>query len=97
MQGIPTLFGDNRNHEQNPDGACDDHLAGHFSRKPLNGQSVKRYPLSTLTVMEAAAGTKHIPDKTTMRQLYGRLRSLDDGLPPIEKTRLLSPDLWPNA
>jgi hypothetical protein len=29
---------------------------------------------------------QHIPDKLAMRTIYARLRGLDDGLPPIEKT-----------
>jgi hypothetical protein len=29
-----------------------------------------------------------------MRDMYLRLRDLDDGLPPIETTRLLSPAIW---
>jgi hypothetical protein len=29
-----------------------------------------------------------------MRDTYRRLRELDDGLPPIEKTDLLSDTLW---
>jgi hypothetical protein len=49
---------------------------------------------STLTVLERAAGTGHIPDRAAMRATYQRLYELDDGLPPLEKTRLLSPALW---
>jgi hypothetical protein len=29
-----------------------------------------------------------------MRDTYARLRGLDDGLPPIEKTDLLSLSIW---
>ena len=29
-----------------------------------------------------------------MRDIYQRLRDLDDGLPPVETTILLSPALW---
>ena len=50
--------------------------------------------VSTLTVLERAAGSVHIPDKIAMRALYGQLRSLDDGIPPLETTRLLAPALW---
>jgi hypothetical protein len=50
--------------------------------------------ISTLTVLERAAGKQHTPDKATMRTAYLRLRELDDGLPPIEATNLLSPGLW---
>ncbi|WP_198154180.1 hypothetical protein [Catenuloplanes japonicus] len=49
--------------------------------------------MSTLTVLERAAGT-HVPDKATMRAVYQRMRGLDDGLPPIDKTRIMLPALW---
>jgi hypothetical protein len=29
-----------------------------------------------------------------MREAYRQLRGLDDGLPPIESTGLLSPQIW---
>ena len=45
---------------------------------------------STLTVLERAAGTEHLPDRAAMRDTYNRLRGLDDGLPPIENTDLLA-------
>ncbi|HET8661438.1 MAG TPA: hypothetical protein VFM55_20875 [Micromonosporaceae bacterium] len=50
---------------------------------------------STLTVLARAAGGGHIPDKAAMRDIYKRLRDLDDGLPPVETTKLLSSALWP--
>jgi len=50
--------------------------------------------VSTLTVLERAAGDQHIPDRATLRSIYERLRGLDDGLPPIETTNLLSSALW---
>lgn len=50
--------------------------------------------ISTLTVLESAAGGEHVPDRAEMRGIYQRLRGLDDGLPPIEATRLLSAPLW---
>lgn len=50
--------------------------------------------LSAPTVLERAAGGAHIPDKGEMRTIYERLRGLDDGLPPIEATRLLSSSCW---
>ncbi|WIM98637.1 hypothetical protein ACTOB_002241 [Actinoplanes oblitus] len=49
---------------------------------------------STLTVLEKAAGTPHLPDKAKMRDVYQRLRGLDDGLPPIDKTNLLTTTRW---
>ncbi|XVU23731.1 hypothetical protein ACQPZJ_41835 [Actinoplanes sp. CA-054009] len=50
--------------------------------------------VSTLTVLEKAAGTEHVPGRAEMRDIYQRLRGLDDGLPPIEKTCLLSTGRW---
>lgn len=50
--------------------------------------------ISTLTVLERAAGKQYTRDKATMRATCLRLRDLDDGLPPIEATNLLSPALW---
>jgi predicted nucleic acid-binding protein len=50
--------------------------------------------VNTLSVLEIAARKKYIPDKAHMRHLYRRLREVDDGLPPIESTSLLSPDFW---
>lgn len=50
--------------------------------------------ISTHAVLTNAAGFAELPDKGAMRELYERLRTLDDGLPPIEGTRLLSSDLW---
>ena len=47
-----------------------------------------------MTVLTKAAGTQHIPDRGEMREIYRRLRGLDDGLPPIEKTDLLSTPRW---
>jgi hypothetical protein len=49
---------------------------------------------STLTVLGRAAGSVHLPDRAGLRDTYRRLRELDDGLPPIEKTDLLSDTLW---
>jgi hypothetical protein len=43
---------------------------------------------STLTVLERAAGTGHLPDRTAMRDIYQRLRGLDDGLPPHREDQI---------
>lgn len=51
--------------------------------------------ISTLTVLERAAGGQYIPDKAAMRDIYKRLRALDDGLPPIDATNIVSASLWP--
>ncbi|MEU0241243.1 hypothetical protein ABZ234_26475 [Nocardiopsis sp. NPDC006198] len=50
--------------------------------------------ISTLTVLERAAQKQYVADRAEMRRLYGKLRELDDGIPPIETTALLSPTLW---
>ncbi|MEU1522991.1 hypothetical protein ABZ413_12405 [Nocardia rhamnosiphila] len=50
--------------------------------------------VSTLTVLERAAGGEFAPDKATMRRIYEKLRGLDDGLPPITRTNLLSREVW---
>ncbi|BFU45980.1 hypothetical protein [Krasilnikovia sp. MM14-A1004] len=52
---------------------------------------------STLTVLERAVGTQHLRTRAEMRDIYQRLRGLDDGLPPIEKTNLLSTLRWPTG
>lgn len=49
---------------------------------------------NTATVLARAARSKHLPDRAAMRALYVRFRGLDDGLVPIEHTRLLSTELW---
>ncbi|MBU2666832.1 hypothetical protein KOI35_25300 [Actinoplanes bogorensis] len=49
---------------------------------------------STLTVLEKAAGSAFIPDRSRMRDIYQRLRDLDDGLLPINKTSLLTTSRW---
>lgn len=50
--------------------------------------------VNTVTILEKAAGTEYLPDKQAMREVYGRLRGCDDGLLPIQQTRLLSTHLW---
>jgi hypothetical protein len=60
-----------------------------------SGQPVRSITLaSTLTVLGRAAGTEHLRDRAAMRDTYNRLRGLDDGLPPIENTDLLTPKFW---
>jgi hypothetical protein len=66
-----------------------------LSRLQASGRAVGSISLvSTLTVLECAARTEHIPDKATMRVIYEQLRGLDDGLLRIEETKLLSPAIW---
>jgi len=50
--------------------------------------------ISTLTILERAAGREHLPDRAEMLKIYQRLRAHDDGLPPIERTRLLAAEVW---
>jgi hypothetical protein len=64
-------------------------------RRQAEGHAVGLVSLiGTLTVLERAAGTPYLPDKAAMRDIYTRLRDLDDGLPPIKTTCLLSPATW---
>lgn len=49
---------------------------------------------STVTVLTKAVALRHICDRGEMRDVYRRLRGLDDGLPPIERTGLLTAPLW---
>ena len=66
-----------------------------LQRLRTSGRAVGTIRLvSTVTVLESAAGKKYLPDRGHMRETYTRLRALDDGLPPIEATRLLSRDIW---
>lgn len=62
----------------------------HAGGRPVGAISLA----STLTVLKRAASTEHLPDRASMRDTYKRLRRLDDGLPPIEKTDLLSHTIW---
>ena len=50
--------------------------------------------IGTLTVLERAAGSRHLPHRDDMRDLYNRLRGLDDGLPPLKDTPLMSLPCW---
>ncbi|WP_326561411.1 hypothetical protein [Micromonospora sp. NBC_01796] len=69
--------------------------AGRLQRLRAQGRAVGSIKLvSTLTVLERAAGSVHMPDKATMHDVYQRLRGLDDGLPPIDTTNLLTSARW---
>jgi hypothetical protein len=64
-------------------------------RRRLQGHHVGSLTLvSTLTVLERAAGGEYLLDRAAMRATYEKLRERDDGLPPIENTALLSSELW---
>ncbi|MEE2521544.1 hypothetical protein [Pseudarthrobacter sp. J47] len=51
--------------------------------------------INTVTVLEKAVTEKHVTAKGELRTIYRRLRELDDGLLPIERTTLLPKSLWP--
>lgn len=50
--------------------------------------------MSTEQVLEAAVSRGLMENRGSMRKIYTQLRSLDDGLPPIESTGLLTRELW---
>jgi hypothetical protein len=50
--------------------------------------------ITTLTVLERSIRTDAMPDKKTMRDLYERICPLDDGLPHIDSTNLLTSSRW---
>ncbi|WP_116200304.1 hypothetical protein [Amycolatopsis circi] len=69
--------------------------AARLERLRSGGKPVGAVELvSTLTVLEVAAQKRLVADRGAMRDLYGRMRNLDDGLPPIDNTRLLSRKVW---
>lgn len=69
--------------------------ARRLQRLQADGKTVGSIGLiHTVTVLERAAGGEHLPDKNAMRDLYGRLRNLDDGLPPLDTTNLLNLPCW---
>ncbi len=69
--------------------------AKRLQRLQARGQSVGSIGLiHTVTVLERAAGGEHLPDKNAMRDLYSRLRNLDDGLPLLDATNLMNLPCW---
>ncbi|MGO2932640.1 hypothetical protein [Microbacterium sp.] len=50
--------------------------------------------IDTLSVLKKAAGREHLPDREAMRDLYARLRGLDDGLVPLSSTGLMDLPCW---
>lgn len=69
--------------------------ARRLQRLKSAGKSAGRIGLiHTVTVLESAAGGVFLPDKLAMRSLYLRLRSLDNGLPPLENTDLMNLPCW---
>ena len=69
--------------------------ASHLDHRRATGTSVGRIRLvDTVTILEAAARKGLVPGRSQMRDIYGRLRGLDDGLAPIETTPLMDRRLW---
>lgn len=69
--------------------------ARRLERLQAAGKSVGSIGLvQTVTVLERAAGGEYLPDKNAVRNLYGRLRTLDDGLPPLDATGLMKLPCW---
>ena len=50
--------------------------------------------IHTVTVLEAAAGGEYLPDRAAMRNIYLRLKELDDGLLLLERTNLMRLPCW---
>ncbi|ASK66213.1 hypothetical protein CFK39_10735 [Brachybacterium avium] len=50
--------------------------------------------ISTMTVLRNAAGKRELPDRQSMRDLYTRMRRLDDGLVPLDQTDLMTLPCW---
>jgi hypothetical protein len=69
--------------------------ARRLQRRQARGETVGGISLiHTVTVLQLAAGGEHLPDKDSTRNLYGKLRNLDDGLPPLEHTNLMNLACW---
>lgn len=50
--------------------------------------------IGTISILKFAAGGEFIPDKSSMRKLYGCFRKLDDGLLPLADTDLMDLPCW---
>lgn len=69
--------------------------AARLNRLKRGGRQVGSIALmDTLAVLRKAAGTSHIPDRNSMRELYSRLRQLDDGLVPLPESGLQDLPCW---
>lgn len=66
-----------------------------LGRLRASGRAVGTIKLvNTVAVPARAEGKQYLPDKASVRETYMRLRRLDDGLPPIETTDLLTAATW---
>lgn len=54
--------------------------------------SIRR--LRTASVLAKAAGGQYLPDRGAMRETYLKMRGLDDGLVPLDKTNLMNLPCW---
>ncbi len=52
---------------------------------------------NTQTILLRAAGGQQLPDKAAMKLVYEQMLSLDDALPPIAETTLLTSAIWNRA
>lgn len=50
--------------------------------------------ITTITVLKRSIRSDLVPDKKALRDLYSRIRPLDDGLPHIDATDLLTCERW---
>lgn len=66
-----------------------------LQHRRADGHPVGRIGLvQAITVLERAAGSEYLPNRQAMRDFYGRLRNLDDGLPPLASTGLMTSPHW---
>lgn len=45
--------------------------------------------ITTVSVLKKAAGCEYLPNRSAMRDVYGKLRGLDNGLAPLGTTGLM--------
>lgn len=50
--------------------------------------------ITTVSVLKKAAGYEYLPNRSAMRDVYGKLRGLDDGLAPLGTTGLMELPCW---
>ncbi|WP_038469773.1 hypothetical protein [Arthrobacter sp. PAMC 25486] len=74
-------------------------LATHESRRLdrlriVEPQTGHLQMITSVTVLERSVAGHYLPDHAALRKLYARMRSLDDGLMPLEMTGLLTLPGW---
>lgn len=50
--------------------------------------------ITTVSVLKKAAGCEYLPNRSAMRDVYGKLRGLDNGLAPLGTTGLMELPCW---